>query len=136
MEREFPRPWVREHWRRMFEETWAGVADTWDYQLVFAARAHGMVSLSPSVNLVRNVGFGAAGTRTHRRNRYAEMPVLPMEFPLVHPPGLAPLDAADRATEDEQYLVHSLPVRVFRAWRKIRRALAGPFRGAGGRPSA
>jgi len=115
------RRWVRQYWREMFEETWSGRMDTWDYQLSFACQAHQGLSLTPSVNLIQNIGFGPAGTRTHRRNRFAEMPVEAMAFPLVHPPELRRQADADEATENLQYLANSLPVRLQRAWWKVQR---------------
>jgi hypothetical protein len=120
-----PRSLVRRHWERMFDETLAGTNDTWDYQLAFACQLHGGLSLTPAVNLVENVGFGGGATKTTRRNRFAEMPVEPMAFPLRHPDPLGPCLAADRATEDAQYLVHSAATRLLRAWWKAGRTVRG-----------
>jgi len=129
LRRVHPRTWVRQFWQEMFEEAWNGTCETWDYQMAFACQAHDGLSLTPSVNLIQNIGFGASGTRTHRPNRFAEMPVEAMAFPLAHPPELRRLAEADEATENEQYLVHSLPVRLQRAWWKVRRAGMAALRG-------
>jgi hypothetical protein len=118
-----PRALVRAFWTRMFDATLADRNDTWDYQLAFAVQAHRALSLTPAVNLVQNIGFGAAATKTSRRNRFAEMPVEAMPFPLIHPAPLERHAAADRATEDAQYLVHSARTRLLRSWWKVGRAL-------------
>lgn len=127
LDRLHDRRWVRGFWLRMFDETHAGRNDTWDYQLVFALQAAGALSVTPNVNLVSNIGFGAGATKTTRRNRFAEMPTAPIALPLSHPPAVARDVEADVETENAQHLEPVLPVRVLRAWWKVRRAL-----GAGG----
>jgi len=119
------RRFVRGFWRTMFDDTYAGRVDTWDYQLVFACQAAGALSVTPEVNLVRNVGFGDGATRTTRRNRFAEMPAAPMPFPLRHPPFVVRHREADEETENSQHLAPVLPVRLLRAWWKVRRRLGG-----------
>jgi len=120
-----PRSLVRLHWERMFDDTLANRNDTWDYQLAFACQARDGLALTPAVNLVQNIGFGDAATKTTRRNRFAEMPVAPMTFPLRHPEPLTRCLPADRATEDAQYLVHSARTRLLRAWWKLGRKVGG-----------
>jgi hypothetical protein len=120
---------VRGFWRRMLDETHAGANATWDYQLAFACQAHHGLSITPGVNLVRNIGFGPQATRTRRKNRFAEMPTEPMAFPLLHPPHMVRHREADFRTESAQYLEHSLPGRLARAWWKLRDRPRGGSRG-------
>jgi hypothetical protein len=115
---------VRRYWEEMLQATHDGRIGTWDYQWVFACHRRGGISLTPAVNLVQNIGFGADATRTAKPGRYAEMPVQAMAFPLRHPPLLVPHREADEATEDAQYLVRSLRTRLRRAWLKVARAVA------------
>lgn len=70
----------------LFEGQYEGSIRSWDYQMDFARILNRGVTCIPKVNLVRNIGFGAAGTHTvsekDRRNKedHGEM-----AFPLVHP---------------------------------------------------
>ena len=61
------------------------IPDSWDTQWAFACMTHGGICLTPSVNLVRNIGFNERGTHTKKRDERFEMTVHTMRFPLVHP---------------------------------------------------
>jgi hypothetical protein len=90
--------------RTIFNLTYDGRVPTWDFQWAFAALAHDALSIRPSVNLVRNIGFGSEGT--HERDPshgLANLPVQAMEFPLSHPAQVAVLQAADDAEWRHQY---------------------------------
>jgi hypothetical protein len=84
--------------RTIFELTYEGKVPTWDFQWAFAGLAHDALSIRPSVNLVTNIGFGAAGT--HERDPshgLANLPSSVIEFPLRHPAEVAVLQDADVA---------------------------------------
>lgn len=72
-------------WRDIFEFTYRGAIDTWDYQWIFANWLMGRLNIVPSVNLISNIGFGPDATHTTRRRRVADLATEPMEFPLRHP---------------------------------------------------
>ena len=57
-------PFYRERVRVFDLESNLGLANTWDYQWHYALASQGMLSLVPSVNLVRNIGFTADATHT------------------------------------------------------------------------
>lgn len=75
-----------EYWHDMFENTYAGKVDTWDYQLLFACLTQNRLNILPNVNLVSNIGFGPEATHTVNVNQFTNMPVWEMKFPLNHPP--------------------------------------------------
>jgi hypothetical protein len=82
--------------RAIFDETYAGNVGTWDFQWVLAGWAADGLSVTPSVNLVTNIGYGEAGT--HERNaehQLANLPTEPMRFPLDHPSDVRALESAD-----------------------------------------
>ena len=87
-------PVMVEYWRGVFDMMHEGTAeraDTWDYQLFFAWWARGALAVTPEVNLVTNVGFGADATHTRDAaalSTMAELPSAPVELPLRHPPYL------------------------------------------------
>lgn len=82
----FPEPLEALYWQQLFDDTYSGKIDTWDYQWTYACWRHNMLTVTPRTNLVRNVGIGEAATNTrdaepekHHRK------CLAMEFPLLHP---------------------------------------------------
>ncbi len=49
---------VQEYWLRIFELTYEGKIDTWDYQWLFAIWRQNGLCITPNVNLVSNIGCG------------------------------------------------------------------------------
>lgn len=86
----------RAYWRHVLAATAAGEIDTWDYQLTFACMSRGGLSITPSVNLVANIGFGPGATHTRTRSPLATMHVKGLRFPLTHPSALDRDPDADR----------------------------------------
>lgn len=86
------------YWAQVLDDVRAGRIDTWDYQWLFACWASGGLCVTPSVNLVSNVGFGAGATHTLNISPVADLPVVAMQFPLRHPPHLVRDWEADRMT--------------------------------------
>lgn len=79
-------PVAAKYWRETFEGTYRGEFNTWDYQFFFSWWSHNSLALIPDRNLVTNIGFGEAATVTQDNlPTMANLPVLPMNFPLVHP---------------------------------------------------
>lgn len=74
-----------EYWYRIFDYTYGGGIDTWDYQLIFASWLQHGLHILPNVNLVSNIGFGMEATHTKIVGKCANMPVKEMKFPLQHP---------------------------------------------------
>lgn len=52
----------RDYWRRIFDDTYAGKIDTWDYQWTACTWKSGGLTATPQVNLVTNIGHGSGGT--------------------------------------------------------------------------
>jgi hypothetical protein len=86
------------YWAQVLDDVRAGRIDTWDYQWFFACWASGGLCVTPSVNLVSNVGFGAGATHTLNISPVADLPAVAMQFPLRHPPDLVRDCEADRMT--------------------------------------
>lgn len=79
-------PVASKYWRETFEATFQGKLDTWDYQFFFSWWSQNSLALIPDRNLVTNIGFGSAATRTQDNlPSMANLPLKPMDFPLVHP---------------------------------------------------
>lgn len=86
------------YWRDIFQKTYLGAVDTWDYQWVYRCWRHGGLSILPTRTVVENIGFGDSATHTT-----GEMPkylkdcnVQAMVFPLHHPENIKPTPFIDR----------------------------------------
>lgn len=79
-------PSLQKYLKAVFDQTYSGKVDTWDYQWSFAARINGRLTVVPNVNLITNIGFGKDATHTMGSNRVlANMLGEEIYFPLVNP---------------------------------------------------
>jgi len=92
-----------EYWYKIFDYTYAGRIDTWDYQLIFASWLQNALHILPNVNLVSNIGFGVDATHTKIVRKCANMPVEEVQFPLQHPPFMIRDAAADDYTQTTHF---------------------------------
>lgn len=74
-----------EYWYKIFDYTYGGQIDTWDYQLIFTSWLEHSLHILPNVNLVSNIGFGMDATHTKTIRKCANLPVEAVTFPLEHP---------------------------------------------------
>jgi hypothetical protein len=76
-------------WRGILRRDWdrahAGEA-TWDHQWQYAVMSGHGLSVSPSVNLISNLGFREDATQTMLAGDLANVATHPIAFPLRHPP--------------------------------------------------
>jgi hypothetical protein len=87
------------HWTHVFDQAHERQGDVsyWDHQWTFACWANSGLSIMPRANLVSNVGCGPGATHTVKAsNPLGNIPAIEMAFPLVHPPNVLQLKAADR----------------------------------------
>jgi hypothetical protein len=91
-------PFYRER-VRIFDQTYSGAIDTWDYQWHYALSAQGQWSLIPCRNLIENIGFGSDATHTNATDASRAMAAesLPSFEFLRHPSLLLPNPAYERA---------------------------------------
>jgi len=122
-------------WRGILERDWnrahAGKA-TWDHQWQYTVMSEHGLSVSPSVNLIANLGFRADATQTRQAGDLANVPVTAMPFPLRHPPLVAENPHVDEHF-GRQLVEHTgRGVQAFRAMvpsHKVRRLLKRALRG-------
>ncbi len=83
-----------------FQATYEGKIDTWDYQFAFANYLNHSLDIVPKVNMIRNIGFNTDATHTLnflvKDAFYFEEE---MEFPLVHPKIMLPLEDITESVE-------------------------------------
>ena len=73
------------HWKKAFDKVYAGQIDTWDHQWTFASWLNNMLSITPAINLISNIGFGAEATHTVGKSIFSDMKKTEIPFPLTHP---------------------------------------------------
>ncbi len=73
------------YWQTIFERVHRDEINTWDYQWIFANWLEGWLSITPTVNLVSNIGFGENATHTKLRSAFSGMKTDEISFPLKHP---------------------------------------------------
>ena len=112
------------YWTPILDGMYRGTGpNTWDYQWMFANLAGARLSVTPAVNLIENIGFGAEATHVTDAEDAPCVGVGRMRFPLRHPETFAPAQAWDRI--DPQLSGWHTPALPERVLRKARRMLFG-----------
>lgn len=75
------------YFQNMFKLVKCGQINTWDFQWTYAHLKRGGLAISPSVNLVTNIGFDSAATNTKIKHPgVSNRPPSKLQLPLNHPP--------------------------------------------------
>jgi hypothetical protein len=122
--RRLANPQFKPYWEKIFDATYRGETNAWDYQLTFAGWLHESLSIVPRVNLVSNIGFGAAATHTlDPQSHLANLPTHALPGPLLHPRRIVRHQQADELTFRRNYLgqIHEPPPLWRRALGKAAR---------------
>jgi hypothetical protein len=93
-----------EYWRKIFDNLHAKSSNTniWDYQFLFACWVQNGLAISPTTNLVSNIGFRADATHTKSADdSCGNIPAAEMKFPLKHPPYMVRDREADQFHLDQ-----------------------------------
>lgn len=76
---------------RLYEKTYTGRLETWDYQWGFARQRNSGLSVVPSRNLVKNIGFESGTFHDDSQDDpRANLPTFDMEFPIKRNTFVAP----------------------------------------------
>ncbi len=79
-------PYALKVWTKIFQDTYEGKVNCWDYQWVFATMIQNGLAIIPNVNLISNIGHGTGATHTtDEKSIYSDMAVEAVSFPLIHP---------------------------------------------------
>lgn len=88
------------YWKFLFDETFEGTINTWDYQWFFCIKLNNGITIIPTVNLVSNIGFGIDSTHTKDfRDIGNQVPLEEIKFPLKHPENVEINNSVDRYEE-------------------------------------
>ena len=88
------------YWTEIFDKTYRGVIDTWDYQWLFACWCQNGLSIQPNENLVRNIGIGPDATNLKEGHRALGIPARELNE-CLHPAAIFQHREADRFTFKE-----------------------------------
>lgn len=98
-------PILRDYWRKSFDRAYEGRVGTWDYQWMYIFFLHSGLSIIPSNNLISNIGFGPSSVNTKDPNsENANMPTVPLNFPLRHPSIIANNQLADKQIAERLWI--------------------------------
>ena len=104
----FTKPAERTYWPYIFDYVRSGRLDTWDYLWAFSIWVENGLCITPSANLVSNVGFGAEATNTtNRDSRFAAQATEELFFPLRHPDNVRADSDLDLRVSRELYGIES-----------------------------
>lgn len=72
--------------RELWEKTYRGLINSWDYQWLFAVCSQNGLCILPKINMISNIGFGEGATHTVTHDLSREnLQRGELLFPLVHP---------------------------------------------------
>ena len=89
----------KKYWTDIFNLTFDGSINTWDYQWTYACWSQNGLSILPNANLVSNIGFRADATHTIFENPWAQLPTSDI-WQIRHPPFIVRHKDADAYTFD------------------------------------
>ncbi|NJN75291.1 MAG: glycosyltransferase family 2 protein [Synechococcaceae cyanobacterium RL_1_2] len=85
---------------QVFDATYTGKILTWDYQWLFTRMINSGLSITPSRNLISNLGFNSNSTNTSLDvNGVGNLPTYPMAFPMKGPQAVV----VDRDFDNTRY---------------------------------
>ena len=74
-----------QYWANIFEKTYQGKINSWDYMWTFSCWIQNALTVIPNVNLISNIGFGLDASHTKATTKLSNISTSPIEFPLKHP---------------------------------------------------
>jgi len=121
----FDQPQVVAYWTRIFNLMHENKGpNTWDYQWLYAGLKNNSLTVVPSVNLIRNIGFGEGATHTTEPDARFILPANPMIFPLKHPASFIPSRSLDQRRVQDMIsapLFQRVSTKLRRAARRLLR---------------
>ncbi len=111
--------------KKVNEDTYKGIINTWDYQMSFTIQYHRKICIVPSSNLVKNIGDGIDATHTINIDEKILIPAYEMHFPLRHPSQITVHSSFDRMYSRQAYEKGFWIRYFFSAVKKMLKALTG-----------
>ena len=95
----------RYYWTKVFDETYSGKKNTWDYQWWYLSLKNNSITLRPSRNLVQHIGSGKDSTHIKSKHFRDYFEPLEIDFPLKHPEELKVFDIHDAYENSEVWKI-------------------------------
>ena len=76
---------LKNYYLSKFSSTFKNKIDTWDHQFVFYIWKTKGLTISPKINLVKNIGFNIKATHTKKKHKKLELKSNNLRYPLIHP---------------------------------------------------
>lgn len=95
LEKVVKNPQERKYWKRFFIGLRAGKYTYWDAKWLYSIWRCNGVSITPNVNLSRNIGFGQSATHTKSFNEGHDLEIISLTMPIRHPPEIKIQEQAD-----------------------------------------
>jgi hypothetical protein len=104
----FPTKTEYYYWKLLLDRMYKGKIDTWDYQWAYTLFKNHGYAIGPSVNLVKNIGFGEEATHTKIMNYSKE--VNEIKFPLKHPNQIKLEPEFEEYTRKKVFLINPVSI--------------------------
>ena len=115
------------YWTHIFDKTYAGENNSWAYRWIFSSWYQNGLTILPSSNLVRNIGYGQDATHTTKKRKIlGDLKEIPIDFPLIHPPYIYRDYRADEFIDFNWFrirILFSLKIKIIQIIRNIKKAL-------------
>jgi hypothetical protein len=107
------------HWGRAIKAIQDERVSAWDWQWYFSLASQNQLTVFPTVNLIRNIGFGADATHTKGLTKPEFLKSSEITFPLKEPEFFCPDYAFDKKFEhqrknDTSIVSWDLPLKIWR----------------------
>jgi len=99
------------------KKTLEGKIDTWDYLWQYTMLLNEGLCIYPSINLVKNIGFGGEATHTKYRTFHSSLSKKSIKFPLLHPIKIEANKSFDDLISRTYHPVYSLLDVIFHFFR-------------------
>jgi len=91
------------YWTNLWKHVRDKKIDTWDAQWVYSIMSKKGLTITPTVNLIENIGFDGDATHTKAKSGHAQKASMLM-MPLAHPGHIAIDEAADEKVMKKVYI--------------------------------
>jgi hypothetical protein len=90
----------KRYWTKMLDNTYRGIINTWDYQWQYTIWLNKGICISPTVNLIENIGFDDNSTHAFDSQHISTLLKKHcLQFPLIHPKQVVVNKLVDRWQE-------------------------------------
>jgi hypothetical protein len=119
MKTKLKNPAVYEYWETIWDQYYDNKIDSWDGQWAFSCILNDCISINPTKNIVKNIGFGHEALHTkNTESFFAKVPLEKIDLPLIHPTIIEINQIADNFTWRQSFGINA----------KLSQRVLGPLR--------